>query len=190
CGARLGGAHRAPRRDASSHRLVHVVAGGTEHRADGRRRPGAGLGTVAIRVPRPPGTARPRDGAVRAAHRGRRRRPAGPPPLLPRSIHTGVVAILVAHVLFNIAVVVRGVGTMWEQLPPNLVNAARTLGASPWRGMRTVTLPLLAPAIAASASVVFLFTFTSFGVVRILGGQAHPTIEVEIWQRATRLGDV
>jgi thiamine transport system permease protein len=110
--------------------------------------------------------------------------------LLPRSLGQGVTAILLAHVFFNIAVVVRGVGGLWSQLPGDLSAAARTLGASPWRAMREVTLPLLGPAIAASASVVFLFTFTSFGVVRILGGPAHPTLEVEIWQRATRFGEV
>ena len=110
--------------------------------------------------------------------------------LLPQSLDQSVAAILIAHVFFNIAVVVRGVGGLWEQLPGDLVAAARTLGAGPFRAVREITLPLLAPAIAASASVVFLFTFTSFGVVRILGGPAHPTIEVEIWQRATRLGQI
>ena len=110
--------------------------------------------------------------------------------LLPRSLDQSVAAILIAHVFFNVAVVVRGVGGLWEQLPGDLVAAARTLGASPIRAMREITLPLLAPAIAASASVVFLFTFTSFGVVRILGGPARPTIEVEIWQRATRFGQI
>ncbi|MEO6126232.1 MAG: iron ABC transporter permease [Ilumatobacteraceae bacterium] len=110
--------------------------------------------------------------------------------LLPDSLDQSVTAILLAHVFFNIAVVVRGVGGMWEQLPTDLAAAARTLGASPWRAMREVTMPLLAPSITAAASVVFLFTFTSFGVVRLVGGPANPTLEVEIWQRATRLGEV
>lgn len=110
--------------------------------------------------------------------------------VLPDSLDQSVWAILLAHVFFNIAVVVRGVGGMWEQLPLDLVAAARTLGASPLRAMREVTLPLLAPALYAAASVVLLFTFTSFGVVRILGGPTNPTLEVEIWQRATRFGDV
>lgn len=110
--------------------------------------------------------------------------------LLPDSADHGVLAIVLAHAFFNIAVVVRGVGGLWQQLPPDLVAAARTLGASPLRTMREVTLPLLAPSIAAAASVVFLFSFTSFGVVRLLGGATHPTLEVEIWQRATRFGDV
>ena len=35
-----------------------------------------------------------------------------------------------------------------------------------------------------------MFTFTSFGVVRILGGARNSTIEVEIWRQATRFGDI
>ena len=52
--------------------------------------------------------------------------------LLPDSLDQSVTAILLAHVFFNVAVVVRGVGGMWEQLPTDLSAAARTLGASPW----------------------------------------------------------
>ena len=110
--------------------------------------------------------------------------------LLPDGLDHSVWAVLIAHVFFNVAVVVRGVGGLWEQLPVDLAAAARTLGASPLQAIRFVTLPLLAPALYASAAIVFLFTFTSFGVVRVLGGPARPTLEVEIWQRATRLGDI
>jgi thiamine transport system permease protein len=110
--------------------------------------------------------------------------------ILPSSWHGTVGAILVAHVFFNLAVVVRTVGGLWAQLDPALEDAARTLGAGPWRVARHVTLPLLRPAIVAAASVVFLFTFTSFGVVRILGGPRHPTLEVEIYRRFVQLGDL
>ena len=72
--------------------------------------------------------------------------------LLPDSLDHSVTAILLAHVFFNVAVVVRGVGGLWEQLPGDLSAAARTLGAGPWRAMRDVTLPLLAPSITAAAS--------------------------------------
>lgn len=110
--------------------------------------------------------------------------------LLPSSFEQSVTSIVLAHVFLNIAVIVRGVGGLWEQLPADLTAAARTLGASPMKTMREITLPLLAPAIYAAASIVFLFTFTSFGVVRLLGGPANATLEVEIWQRATRFGEV
>jgi thiamine transport system permease protein len=101
-----------------------------------------------------------------------------------------IVAILAAHVFFNVAVVVRTVGTLWGRLDPNLHDAARVLGASQWSVFRTVTLPLLRPAIAAAASIVFLFTFTSFGVVLILGGFQFATLEVEIYRQAVDLFDL
>jgi thiamine transport system permease protein len=110
--------------------------------------------------------------------------------LLPTSLHGTAAAVIVAHVFFNVAVIVRLVGAMWAVLPTDLTAAARTLGASPAQVMRHVVLPLLRPALWAAASVVFLFTFTSFGVVKLLGGAAHPTLEVEIARRATQLGDI
>ena len=89
--------------------------------------------------------------------------------LLPDSLDRSIWAILGAHVVFNLAVVVRTVGAVWEHLPPDLEAAAATLGASPWRVFREITLPLLRPALTAAGAIVFLFTFTSFGVIRILG---------------------
>lgn len=110
--------------------------------------------------------------------------------LLPRSIERGVVAIVVAHVLFNLAVVVRTVGAALAAIPLDAEAAAATLGASPARAWRHVTFPRLRPAILAAASVVFVFTFTSFGVVRVLGGGSRATVEVEIWRQATQFGNV
>ncbi len=109
--------------------------------------------------------------------------------LLPDSLDHGVWAILGAHVVFNLAVVVRTVGAAWEQLPRDLEHAAATLGATPLQTFRHLSLPLLRPAVAASAAIVFLFTFTSFGVVRLLGTAGTRTIEVEVWRQATQLGD-
>jgi thiamine transport system permease protein len=110
--------------------------------------------------------------------------------LLPSSWHGSARAMIVAHVFFNIAVVVRLVGAMIAVVPHDLAGAARTLGASPARAVVTVLLPLLAPALWSAAAVIFLFCFTSFGVATLLGGPAHPTLEVEIARRATQLGDV
>jgi thiamine transport system permease protein len=110
--------------------------------------------------------------------------------LLPERLERTVWAVLAAHVAFNLAVVVRVVGTLWERLPVDMEGAAATLGASPWRVFRHVTLPLIRPAIAAAGVVVFLFTFTSYGVIRVLGAPGTRTIEVEVWRRATQLGDV
>jgi thiamine transport system permease protein len=102
----------------------------------------------------------------------------------------GLLAILVAHVVFNLAVVIRVAGPFWQQIPRDLTAAAATLGASPMRAMWHVTLPVLRPALWASAAIIFALTFTSFGVIRVLGTPELSTIEVEIWRRATQLGDL
>ncbi|MFE6742704.1 ABC transporter permease [Streptomyces tubercidicus] len=98
-------------------------------------------------------------------------------------LDTSVWAILLAHVFFNYAVVVRTVGGLWGQLDPRQEEAARVLGAGRLAAWRRVTLPALGPAVAAAALMVFLFTFTSFGVVQILGGPTFSTLEVEIYRQ-------
>ncbi|MEU6987772.1 iron ABC transporter permease [Streptomyces sp. NPDC046324] len=98
-------------------------------------------------------------------------------------LDTTVWAILLAHVFFNYAVVVRTVGGLWAQLDPRQEEAARVLGASRFTAWRTVTLPALAPAVAAAALMVFLFTAGSFAVVQILGGPAYSTLETEIYRQ-------
>ena len=110
--------------------------------------------------------------------------------LMPDSLERTVYALIAAHVVFNLAVVIRTVGTLWEQLPSDMEAAAGTLGASAWHVFTEISLPLIRPAIAAAAGIVFLFTFASFGVVRILGAPGTRTIEVEVWRRATQLNDI
>jgi thiamine transport system permease protein len=114
----------------------------------------------------------------------------GPGGLLGVRLDGTIWAILAAHVFFNVAVVLRTVGGLWAHLDPRLEEAARMLGASRWRAFATVTLPLLRPALAAAASLVFLFTFTSFGTVLLLGGPGLATLEVEIYRHTTALFDL
>ncbi|MFZ1397689.1 MAG: iron ABC transporter permease [Candidatus Promineifilaceae bacterium] len=91
--------------------------------------------------------------------------------------------ILLAHVFYNVTVVVRLVGGFWGNLNPRLVEAAQTLGASPRRAFLEVTLPLIRPSLISAALLIYLFTFTSFGVVLILGGPSFSTIETEIYRQ-------
>ncbi len=110
--------------------------------------------------------------------------------ILPDGVERGWGAILVAHAFFNVAVVVRIVGTFWANLDPRIDEAAATLGAAPAARLREITAPLLAPALAAAAAIVFLFSFTSFGVVLILGGPRYTTLEAEVYNQAVRLFDL
>jgi thiamine transport system permease protein len=102
----------------------------------------------------------------------------------PVQILNTLAAILLAHVFYNTTIIIRVVGTAWEQLDARLEAAARVLGASAWRAFWEVTLPLLRPAILAALLLVFMFDFTSFGVILLLGGPRFSTIEVEIYIQA------
>jgi thiamine transport system permease protein len=100
--------------------------------------------------------------------------------------HT-LALVLIAHVFYNAAIVVRVVGGFWANLDPRIEEAARVLGAGRWRTFREVTLPILLPSIVAASLLVFLFCFTSFGVILVLGGPQLATIEVEIYYQAVPL---
>ncbi len=97
-----------------------------------------------------------------------------------------LTAILVAHVFYNTTIVIRLVGNSWAQLDPRLAHAARVLGADSTSVLSKITLPLLRPSLMAAILLVFLFDFTSFGVVLLLGGGQFRTLEVEIYIQATR----
>lgn len=98
-----------------------------------------------------------------------------------------LTAILIAHVFYNTTIVIRIVSNALLQLDSRLENSARVLGADSFRTWRYVTLPLLQPALFASALLVFMFNFTSFGVILLLGGSNFSTLEVEIYVRALQL---
>jgi thiamine transport system permease protein len=60
------------------------------------------------------------------------------------------------------------------------------LGADRGRAFREVTLPLLLPAVGAAALLIFIFSFSSFGVVLLLGGPSFATVEVEIYRQTAQ----
>ncbi|MFZ9603812.1 MAG: ABC transporter permease [Ilumatobacteraceae bacterium] len=110
--------------------------------------------------------------------------------ILPNNFHRTAFALILAHVYFNFGFASRLISARWLQIHPHLDDAARTLGASPLKLFTTLTLPLLSKAIANAALIVFTLCFTSYGVVRVLGGPSRSTLETEIYFRAMQLGDV
>ena len=54
---------------------------------------------------------------------------------------------------------------------PYLEESSRTLGASRWRILRTITFPLVFPSIAAGGLIIFVKALGNFGVPAILGGK-------------------
>jgi thiamine transport system permease protein len=109
--------------------------------------------------------------------------------LLGSSLPQGFLIVVLAHAYVNLAVVVRIVGAQWAQQDDRYVRAARTLGASPVTAFRTITLPYLRPSIIASAVVVFIFSFTSLGIIVLLGDSSTRTLESQILRRTSVLLD-
>jgi thiamine transport system permease protein len=101
----------------------------------------------------------------------------------------GVAPIIWAHVVFNVSVVLRIVGPRWSMADHRLEHAAATLGARPSRTFSLVVWPQISDSIISAATLVFVYCFTSFGVIAILGGVSRRTLESEIFTQAVRLGN-
>ena len=101
----------------------------------------------------------------------------------------GIIPILWAHVVFNVSVVVRIVGPRWSMVNNRLEHAAAALGARPSRTFTSVVWPQISDAVISAATLVFIYCFTSFGVIAILGGVSRRTLESEIFTQAVRLGN-
>jgi thiamine transport system permease protein len=95
--------------------------------------------------------------------------------------------IFMAHAFYNYAIIVRIVSAFWINLAPHFEESASTLGAGRVQTFLHVTLPLLLPAISSAAVLVFAFSFTSFGVVLVLGGPEFATVEVAIYELTVHL---
>lgn len=104
----------------------------------------------------------------------------------PPEIIGSLSAILLAHVFYNVGLVVRLVGSVWLGIDQRIEQAAATLGARKLLIFRRITLPLLMPGIAAAALLIFIFTFGSFGIILLLGGPRMATLEVEIYRQTTQ----
>ncbi|HWG90556.1 MAG TPA: ABC transporter permease subunit [Candidatus Thermoplasmatota archaeon] len=91
-------------------------------------------------------------------------------------------AVALANAYYNYGLLARLLHAALERRPHRLEAAARTLGASRFEAFRRVSLPLLAPAIAAACLLAFLFSFTSFGVVLFLGAGEVSTLETLLYE--------
>lgn len=103
----------------------------------------------------------------------------------PLRILYSLKGILLAHGFYNFPVVLRIVSAYWEAIPAKQEHAARLMGAGGFYSFRTIIVPQLLPAILSSMLLVFLFCFSSFAIILVLGGGPRTTtIEVEIYRLA------
>lgn len=107
--------------------------------------------------------------------------------LPPINLNHSIGFILIAHVFYNFSIAFRMITGFGNHLNPALIHAAQLLGASPWKSFRQITFPLLLPVLLSSSMLIFVFCFSSFGVILILGGPRLSTIEVEIYRQAVNL---
>lgn len=105
----------------------------------------------------------------------------------PIQLERTLAMIIIAHVFYNFAVALRIIASYWSSVGVNVEEAARCLGADELALWRDIRLPLLRPALLSAGALVFIFTFTSFGVILILGGIRFATLEVQIYYQAVNM---
>jgi len=91
-----------------------------------------------------------------------------------------VVAILLANVFANYAVVVRTVGSQWQTLDAQTDEEAEVAGAGRFSSTFRVALPQLRSSIRSSSAIVLLYCASSYGIVLSLGGGKVNTLETAI----------
>ncbi|MCB7128591.1 MAG: molybdate ABC transporter permease subunit [Candidatus Brocadiales bacterium] len=79
-------------------------------------------------------------------------------------------AAVLASALIAFPLLVRVVRVAMEEVDPRLENAARTLGAGPWRVFYTVTLPLAIRGVIAGSILAFTRSLGEFGATIMVAG--------------------
>jgi thiamine transport system permease protein len=105
------------------------------------------------------------------------------------SIDEGLVAVVSAHVLMNIAVIVRFCGLALQTVSPQELVVAQSLGASRMWAILTIALPRCFPAMKRASGLVFIYAFTSLGIILTVGGGATTTLETLMLRQITLLLD-
>jgi spermidine/putrescine transport system permease protein len=96
---------------------------------------------------------------------------------------TGFATILIAHTMFNVSYVVVTIRARLQGLDTHLEEAAMDLGANEWTAFRKVTLPLIAPGVAAAALLAFALSVDDFVITNFTAGQTS-TFPLFIWGAA------
>lgn len=105
----------------------------------------------------------------------------------PIQLERTLAMIIIVHVFYNFAVALRIMTSYWSSVGFTVEEAARCLGADERALWREIRLPLIRPAMLSAGALVFIFSFTSFGVILILGGIRFATLEVQIYYQAVNM---
>jgi spermidine/putrescine transport system permease protein len=96
---------------------------------------------------------------------------------------TGFLTIFIAHTMFIVCYVVVTIRARLQGLDTHLEEAAMDLGANEWTAFRKVTLPLIAPGVAAAALLGFALSVDDFVITNFTAGQTS-TFPLFIWGAA------
>ena len=89
--------------------------------------------------------------------------------------------LVIGHVAICAPYILRTTSASLLQLDPALLDSARSLGGSPWFTFRTVTLPLIAPGIAAGAFIAFMASFDNVAVSLFLSDARSELLPIRMW---------
>ena len=93
----------------------------------------------------------------------------------------GVTTVALSHIAFNISFVAVVVRARLDQFDRTLEEAARDLYATPWRTFRRVTLPLIAPGIAAGALLALTLSLDDVVISAFTAGPGATTLPVYVF---------
>ncbi len=97
------------------------------------------------------------------------------------SVQSGVVLVVIGHVLFGLPFVVTVVSARLYGFDRTLEEAAMDLGADEMTTFRRITLPLLMPAVLGGLLLSFTISFDNFLITYLLAGSDVMTIPVHIY---------
>nr|WP_295971028.1 ABC transporter permease [uncultured Bacillus sp.] len=101
-------------------------------------------------------------------------------------IKLGFASVLLSHIAFSVPIVVIMVLPKVNEMSPNLIDAARDLGASRWDVLSKVTLPYITPGVFAGFFMALTYSLDDFAVTFFVTGNGFSTLSVEIYSLARR----
>lgn len=93
----------------------------------------------------------------------------------------GFTTIIIGHTVFNLPLTIVIIRARLRKLDPLWEDAARDLGATQWKVMRHVTLPLLRPAIIGAALLSFTVSLDDFVVTFFVAGPGSTTLPLKVF---------
>jgi putrescine transport system permease protein len=99
----------------------------------------------------------------------------------------GFLTIAIAHTTFSIAFVAIVVQARLADFDRALEEAAMDLGATPWVTFRTITLPLIAPAVGSGWLLAFTLSLDDLILTQFVAGAQSQTLPMRVYS-SVRLG--